>query len=81
MSRPTRYVVECRHADGSLDFKEPQPERYFGIGAIQGLDSDAMAKAIFRTKPDALLTGDRVSLWPQEIDPRWTARVKTWGSP
>lgn len=72
------YVIECRHADGSLDFTEPQPESYFGMAAIQGIDDDRMAKAIFRQVPDADLRGDSVSLWPRQIDPRWTARRKTW---
>jgi hypothetical protein len=72
------YVIECRRADGSLDFSEPQPETFFGNGAITGIDDDTMAKAIFRQVPDAILSGDAVSVWPRVIDPRWIARRKTW---
>lgn len=72
------YIIECRHPDGSLDFKGPQPENYFGDGAIRGMTEDHIAKAIFRTKPAAIFDGRNVALWPRQIDPRWTARQKTW---
>jgi len=73
-----RYVIERRHADGSLDLGGPQPESVFGVAAITGISEDAMAKAIFRHKPDAVMRGDNISRWPSLIDERWIARRKTW---
>lgn len=74
----TLYVIERRYHDGQLDLAESQPESVFGMPAITGIDSNAMAKAIFRRIPDAVLTGDSVAVWPALIDSRWIARVKTW---
>lgn len=71
------YVIECR-TNGQLDFIGPQPESVFGTAAITGITSDQMAKAIFRRVPDAVLDGRYVSSWPQQIDPRFVARPKTW---
>lgn len=73
-----QYVIECRTPEGAFDFSGEQPEHYFGRRAITGIDEDAMAKAIFRTKPDAVMDGRHVGLWPALIDPRWSARRKTW---
>ncbi len=72
------YVIECRKPDGSLDFLYPQPEVVFGEAAINGIDEDKMAKAIFRRIPDAVMDGRNISAWPALIDPRWSARAKTW---
>lgn len=72
------YVVECRNPDGTLNFAEPQPESYFGMAAITGITDNAMSHAIFRTLPDAVMTGDSIPSWPQLIDVRWSARKKTW---
>lgn len=72
------YVIECRNPDGKLDFSGRQPEEVFGRQAITGIDTDAMAKTVWRHAPEAVMTGDSVSLWPRAVDPRWTARRKTW---
>ena len=71
------YIIEAR-VNGALDFADPQPESVFGMGAITGIDEDAMAKRIFNKVPEAALTGGTVSQWPTFIDPRWVARRKTW---
>jgi hypothetical protein len=71
------YVIECRGMAG-LDFTGRQPEQVFGDGAIKGIDTDDMAKIIFRHVPDAVLTGEDVSRWPSLVDPRWVARRRTW---
>lgn len=78
MTRNMLYIIESRKPDGSLDFAAPQPEQFFGPGAIAGMSADAMAKAIFRKVPDANLRGDAIPLWPSLIDSRWRARPKTW---
>lgn len=72
------YVIECRDNTGKLDFTEPQPDQVFGMGAITGISENEMASVIFRKLPDAVLTGECVSLWPSLFDPRFTARRKTW---
>lgn len=71
------YVIECR-TEGALDFTGAQPESVFGMAAITGIDDDAMANAVWRHKPDAVLDGRAVCAWPQLIDPRCVARIKTW---
>jgi hypothetical protein len=72
------YVIECRDESGRLDFTGPQPENVFGDGAIRGISDDRMAKAIYHCLPDAVMSGESVELWPTLLDPRWTARKKTW---
>lgn len=72
------YVIECRTPDGRLDFNRPSPEDVFGMKATTGIDSDTMAKTIFRKKKDAVLDGRYVESWPTLLDPRWAARKKTW---
>lgn len=71
------YIIECR-TNGALDFSGDQPEDIFGARAINGIDSDSMAKVIFRHKPDAVLDGRYIAAWPQQIDSRFIARPKTW---
>jgi hypothetical protein len=72
------YVIEARHADGTLALEVRQPESVFGIRAIHGMDEDEMAKCIFARVPGAILTGDTVDVWPRLVNGLWTARVKTW---
>lgn len=73
------WIIEARDADGNLDLKKaPQPEEFFGMGAITGMTDNRIAQAIFRTLPDAVLTGDSIPAWPALIDPRFRARRKTW---
>jgi hypothetical protein len=55
-----------------------QPEHVFGMGAIQGLTDDAIAKVVYRQCPDATLTGGTIAAWPSMIDARFRARPKTW---
>jgi hypothetical protein len=74
----TTYVIEARNNDGTLKFDCPQPESYFGNRAITGITEDEIAKAIFRTAPDATMSGMNISAWPRNIDQNWTARIKTW---
>jgi hypothetical protein len=71
------WIIESR-VDGKLDFSDPQPERIFGHGAIHGMTEDAMARVVWRHKPDAVMSGTDIALWPRHIDARWTARRKTW---
>ena len=78
------YVIESRDANGALLFRDgagnrlPGPETAFGLPAITGIDVDAMAKVIFRHKPDAILDGRYVADWPAILNPNWKARLKTW---
>lgn len=78
MSRFDKYVIECRKPDGSLDFSGQRPDQIFGMRAITGITENEMADVVFRYKPDAVLLGTNISLWPQNIDERWIARKKTW---
>ena len=77
-----RYVIESLKDDGTLDFTAPRPEdvRYFGMDAITGITELAMARVVFErcADVDGKLTGQNVAAWPSFIDPRWTARLKTW---
>lgn len=73
-----RWVIECRDENGMLDFRAPQPEGHFGMGAITGMTDDEIAKKIYAACPDAVLVGDYIPNWPRLIDERWTARRKTW---
>lgn len=75
---PNLYIIEARTPDGALDFTDPQPESVFGDKAITGITDWDMAQAIYRQSPDAVLQGDQIALWPRWLDPRWTARPKTW---
>lgn len=72
------YVIEARTPDGQLDLASPQPHEVFGQYAITGIDLWRMSQVIYRHVPDAVLTGDRIAVWPAVIDPRWIARRKTW---
>jgi hypothetical protein len=74
----TQYVIEKRNADGSLDLSGLQPEKVFGLGAIQGISEDAIAKVIFAKVPDASLHGTNIPLWATAIDPKFVIRKKTW---
>lgn len=75
-----KYVIECRRLDGTLDFTPPQPESVFGLDAITGITDDAMARVIFRKLPELVgaMHGQNIPQWPSFVDPRWTARTKTW---
>lgn len=76
---PKLYVIEARNPEtGQLDLTEPQPEKFFGMAAIQGIDDNAMARVVFKHDREAVLRGDQVALWPSLLDPRFIARVKTW---
>jgi hypothetical protein len=75
------WVIECRKLDGTLDFSGAQPESIFGRASITGITDDSMAHIIYRTLPDlaeGVMCGDNIANWPKLIDPRWTAREKTW---
>ena len=72
------WIIECRDANGRLDLSGPQPEEYFGMGAISGMDSGQMAKAVWCHEPNAVLDGARVSEWPAVVDSRFCARQKAW---
>jgi hypothetical protein len=72
------YVIEARHTDGRLDLSGAQPESVFGTHAITGITEDAMAKTVYRLRPDAVLMGSDIPRWPSHIDSRWSARRKTW---
>jgi hypothetical protein len=74
----TQYVIEARTEEGTLKFDCPQPEEFFGQEAITGITTNQMAQAIYRAKPDAVLTGDTVAIWPRLINEHWTARPMTW---
>lgn len=73
-----KWIIECRTLNGSLDFSGRQPESVFGLAAITGIDEDAMAKAVWRHAPEAVLEGGNLPIWPAFVDPRWIARRKTW---
>jgi hypothetical protein len=72
------WVIEKRLDDGSLDLTYPQPEDYFGLAAIKGITSDAIAKKVYARKPEAVLLGDRIARWPSLLHPGFVARRKTW---
>jgi len=72
------WIIEKRHPDGILDFSEPQPESVFGMAAITGISSEKMARAIYRSATDPVLSGDRIAAWPSVLQPNWIARRKTW---
>lgn len=72
------YVIECRDHLGALDLTAPQPETVFGMKAITGITTDEMAKAVWRHNDDAVMDGRFISRWPAFVDPRFSARRKTW---
>ncbi len=61
-----------------LDLSDPQPEKFFGMGAIQGMSEDYMACRIFATFPDAILSGESIPTWPRLFNAGFSARRKTW---
>ena len=73
-----RYVIECRDSTGALDFTGLQPETAFGVEAITGITEDQMARRIWSHGLNPVLTGDAIIRWPSFVDPRWSARRKTW---
>lgn len=78
MSGGAKWVIERRFPDGLLDMTGDQPERVFGSAAINGISVDAMAKVVYRHRPDADMHGDSIATWPSLIDPHWIARPKYW---
>lgn len=72
------WIVEKRHADGSLDLSEPQPTHYFGLKSITGMTDDVMAKVVYRHNADVLLDGRYIPDWPRVLHSSFVARVKTW---
>jgi hypothetical protein len=58
------YVVECRDAEGRLDFTEPQPP-------IKDWTEDDLAQLAWKHNPDATLNGWEILSWvSQNVDPR-----------
>lgn len=72
------YVIECRDEAGRLDFTGLQPENVFTSSVSGGITEDVMAKMVYHHAPEAALTGMNIPKWPAFIDPRWSARLKTW---
>ena len=72
------YIIERRTPTGELDLKGDQPERLFGMGAIQGMTLDQIAKVVFRHRAKAVLDGRFSGTWAMMIDPAWKTRRKTW---
>lgn len=81
------WIIESRNEKGELLFRDkdgnrlPQPEEFFGIGAISGMTDWEMSRPIFRKIPNATLDGGSIPLWPKLINSNWIARRKTWPSP
>jgi hypothetical protein len=74
------YVIEAWDERGSLLLRDhPQPESFFGEGAIIGITEDRMAQLLFAEYGDKIsLRGDNIPNWPKLVNPTWTARRKTW---
>lgn len=73
-----RWIIEARDAAGVLDFTEPQPEAFFGLPAITGMEDYDIAMVIYHHCPLAELRGDAIATWPQHLDARFIARPRTW---
>ncbi len=68
----TKYVVEARNDDGSLNFDDPQPP-------VKDWTEDDLAQMAWKHSPDAVLDGMRLLCWLSDnVDPRWKTRAKTW---
>jgi len=76
--RTDLWIIERRDETGQLLLNDPQPETYFGGGAITGITEDALAKAVFRNFPEALMDGRHIPTWPSIVHPEFIARRKTW---
>lgn len=74
----TKWIIEARNPDGTLNLRDPQPEAFFGNGAIHGMTDYQIAKVVWRHAPDAELHGDSIATWPRAVDARFLARQKTW---
>lgn len=74
------WIIEARNPDGSLNFEAPRPNDIFGEGAIHGMTDWDMSRVVLRVKPDEFgrLQGTNIPQWPSFIDPRFSARRKTW---
>lgn len=73
------WIIEARNPDGTLDLRTLQAHHIFGMGAIDGITEDAMAKTIYRYDPLAPpLDGRDIEHWPTRLHPGWVARRKTW---
>jgi hypothetical protein len=74
------YIIEARNEKGELLLGGyPQPESFFGNGAIKGMDDWAMSRFLFaRFGNNISLSGDNIPNWPKLVDPNWVARKKTW---
>lgn len=76
----TRYVIERRHADGSLDLQGRQPDEIFGRGAFEGVTEWQLSRAVLAHAPQRFDSchASNIALWPSFIDPWWIARERTW---
>lgn len=72
-----KWIIEAR-VDGRIVHESPQPEDVFGPAAFRGITEDQIAKVVFRLRPEAVLDGREIHLWPSNIDKRFVARRKTW---
>jgi hypothetical protein len=74
------YIIEARDEKGELLLGNyPQPESFFGMGAIHGMDDWSMSRPLFaKFGPNISLSGDNIPNWPKLVDPNWVAREKTW---
>ena len=78
MSRFDKWIIEQRDEAGGLDFSKPEPYEIFGMESIHGITEDEMARKIFSIKKDAVMDGRYIADWPKIVNPKWTARRKTW---
>lgn len=75
------WVIEKRDEAGKLDFSSPQPEQFYGLDAITGIEEDRMAETTFLYEAPgnrAVLTGQNIAQWPAFVHPRFIARRRTW---
>ena len=76
---PEVVVIEKRHADGTLDFSDPQPPTvscdlcHHDTGVMT---FDDVYKLFFREMPDGVGSWEQLKAW---LDSKgWVLRAKTW---
>ena len=73
-----RYVIEKRDSEGALDFSDPQPEKVFGLKAIEGITEDEVAAVVLTLDPKVVLHGAEFYGWAALINPGFRTRMKMW---
>lgn len=73
-----KYIIEKRDATGKLDTTEPQPEKWFGKKAIDGILRNTLNLRVQTITKNTKFQLLPVEEWCRGINPNFIVREKTW---